>query len=140
MFIDASAIIAIIRKEPEAELFKEKLKNSKKIYTCAMSKYEAVAGLCMALRQKDKKISQDIITQSINLVDSFFNIFNIDIVAIGQQEADLSIEAFAHYGKGTGSKAQLNMGDCFAYACAKNKKMPLLFKGNDFIHTDIKQA
>ncbi|HEX2891440.1 type II toxin-antitoxin system VapC family toxin, partial [Vineibacter terrae] len=51
-----------------------------------------------------------------------------------------AIAAHARYGKGRGHKAQLNLGDCFAYACAKHLRMPLLCVGNDFIHTDIKVA
>jgi ribonuclease VapC len=48
--------------------------------------------------------------------------------------------AFEKYGKGRGHPAQLNMGDCFAYAVAKSRRMPLLFKGNDFTKTDIRIA
>ena len=44
------------------------------------------------------------------------------------------------YGRGTGHPARLNMGDCFAYALAKTRNLPLLFKGDDFIHTDIEPA
>lgn len=52
--------------------------------------------------------------------------------AIGRE----AIKAFRIYGKGR-HRADLNMGDCFAYACARAYRLPLLFKGNDFVHTDI---
>ena len=55
---------------------------------------------------------------------------------IGKPEYDLGLEAYAHYGKGR-HPAKLNMGDCFAYACAKSHKAKLLFKGDDFTKTDI---
>jgi ribonuclease VapC len=48
--------------------------------------------------------------------------------------------AYTRFGRGTGHPANLNMGDCFAYAVAKTRRLPLLFKGNDFIHTDVEPA
>ena len=58
---------------------------------------------------------------------------------ISSQEADAALDAFSRFGKGQGHPAQLNMGDCFAYAVAKNRRVPLLYKGNDFVHTDVKR-
>ena len=49
----------------------------------------------------------------------------------------VAVRAMARYGRGTGHPAKLNFGDCFSYACAKSAGVPLLFKGQDFIHTDI---
>jgi ribonuclease VapC len=49
-------------------------------------------------------------------------------------------DAFSRYGKGRGHPAGLNYGDCLSYAVAKQLGIPLLFKGNDFIHTDITSA
>jgi ribonuclease VapC len=62
-----------------------------------------------------------------------------DIVAVTRTQADLAIDAFRRYGKGR-HKAGLNIGDCFTYALAAAGDHPLLFKGNDFIHTDIRPA
>jgi len=140
MFIDASAILAIIKKEPEAALFAEKLKNQTKIYTSAISRYEAVAGLSVASRKEGQKISAKAIADAVVMIDDFFDIFDVQIISIGENEAREAIEAFANYGKGTGHKAQLNMGDCFSYGVARIHGLPLLFKGDDFIHTDIRQA
>jgi ribonuclease VapC len=55
-------------------------------------------------------------------------------------EAQTALEAFSRYGKGRGHPAQLNLGDCFAYAAAKNYRTSLLFKGEDFNNTDIRPA
>jgi len=140
MFVDASAILAIIKKEPEAELFTEKLKNAAKIYASAMSRYEAVAGLVIASRKEGQKISAKTIADAVSMVDDFFDIFNIRIVSIDENVSREAIEAFANYGRGTGHRAQLNMGDCFSYGVARAHKLPLLFKGNDFVHTDIRKA
>jgi ribonuclease VapC len=62
-----------------------------------------------------------------------------EIVAVTSQQAMIAIDAFRSYGKGR-HPAGLNIGDCFAYALAKATDMPLLFKGNDFIHTDVRTA
>ena len=64
-------------------------------------------------------------------------------MAAGQIDATVSwlaADAFLRYGKGRGHRAQLNFGDCLSYAVAKQLDAPLLYKGDDFIHTDIKSA
>ncbi|MEO3997516.1 type II toxin-antitoxin system VapC family toxin [Mesorhizobium sp. CAU 1732] len=65
---------------------------------------------------------------------------SIDIVPTSESDAVAGIAAHMRYGKGSGHKAKLNFGDCFAYALAKSRNLPLLFKGDDFIHTDIEPA
>jgi ribonuclease VapC len=59
----------------------------------------------------------------------------VELVQIGENEASLALSAFARYGKGRGHPAQLNTGDCFAYAVARNHRTTLLFKGDDFTKT-----
>lgn len=56
------------------------------------------------------------------------------------EDGETALEAFARYGKGQGHPAQLNMGDCFAYAVARNLRTMLLFKGDDFSRTDLAQG
>jgi len=70
-------------------------------------------------------------------VREFLSAARIRTVPITDKEADLALGAFARYGKGRGHPAQLNMGDCFAYAVAKAHQVPLLFNGDDFDKTDI---
>lgn len=65
---------------------------------------------------------------------------HIQLIAIQPDMGLEALKAFARYGKGQGHPAQLNMGDCFAYAVAKTHNVPLLFTGNDFPHTDITPA
>jgi ribonuclease VapC len=55
-------------------------------------------------------------------------------------QARIAREAYRDFGKGSGHKAGLNFGDCFAYALAKSAGEPLLFKGDDFVHTDVTPA
>lgn len=62
------------------------------------------------------------------------------IVPFDQQQYTIARDAFFRFGKGSGHIAQLNFGDCFAYALAKSLDLPLLFKGDDFIHTDLVAA
>ncbi len=69
-------------------------------------------------------------------VDNFLRLAHVGIIAIGPDEMARALDAFNRFGKGR-HPAQLNMGDCFAYACAKTHGVPLLFKGDDFSQTDI---
>ncbi len=59
------------------------------------------------------------------------------MVDIDAKIGSLAIEASMRYGKAVGHSADLNMGDCFAYACAKSLNVPLLYKGEDFAKTDL---
>ncbi len=63
----------------------------------------------------------------------------IDIAAVTPQQAEIAIEAFRRFGRGR-HRAGLNIGDCFSYALAKATDQPLLFKGDDFVHTDVRPA
>lgn len=73
-------------------------------------------------------------------LDAFFDETNIQLMPVTVTQIKIAREAFRDFGKGSKSKAKLNFGDCFAYALAKEIKEPLLFKGNDFIHTDVRAA
>ncbi len=64
----------------------------------------------------------------------------IRLIEVNLDQAQLAREAHRRYGKAMGPSAQLNFGDCFAYALAKSLDAPLLFKGNDFSQTDIESA
>ena len=68
---------------------------------------------------------------------NFIEIANIKVVPFGENECEFATKAYGAFGKGRGHKAQLNYGDCMAYATAKSHGMPLLYMGNDFKHTDI---
>ena len=64
----------------------------------------------------------------------------ISIEPVTAEQARIARQAYRDFGKGSRHPAQLNFGDCFAYALAKELREPLLFKGNDFIHTDVVPA
>ena len=73
-------------------------------------------------------------------LDEFIKRVEIEVAAVTEAEAKEGLRAYQQFGRGSGHAANLNFGDCFSYALAKTRNLPLLFKGDDFIHTDIKPA
>lgn len=128
MFVDASAIIGIIADEEDRLSLSARLAKAGKVYVSPVVLYEATAGLA---RKRACPIEQ-----AEELVDLFIEESSAEMIQITAAIGREAIKAFRIYGKGR-HKADLNMGDCFAYACARAYRIPLLFKGNDFGHTDI---
>ncbi len=85
------------------------------------------------------RIGQTSPTEARTVLEILLQNISAEIVPINSKTADAAINAFARFGKGR-HPAGLNMGDCFAYACAKELGVPLLFKGDDFAKTDIRVA
>jgi ribonuclease VapC len=131
MFVDASAIVAMIAGEAEAGAMTDAVAHARSAVTSPLSTYEASMALA---RKKAAK------GQALEVVKLFLQASRIGVEPITAAHAALALEAHARFGKGTGHPAQLNMGDCFSYALAKSLGLSLLFKGKDFIHTDIPQA
>ncbi len=129
MFIDASALVAIIAREPDHIELQQRLKRHRRRTISAFVVYEATLAL-----SRSGGIS---IEDAQDLVLQFKKTFAISEVSIDLRFATIALDAFQQFGRGRGHKAKLNMGDCFSYACATALHLPLLFKGNDFIHTDI---
>jgi ribonuclease VapC len=132
MFVDASAIVAILTREPEADALADLLEQAPSPITSPIAIFEAVLGICRKRHGSVEEAEED--------VRDFLGLARIDTVAITGNEAEAALAAFSRYGKGRGHPAQLNMGDCFAYAAAKNYQTELLFKGEDFEKTDIASA
>src|SRR5258708_2639858 len=132
MFVDASAIVAILTREPDADTLADALDGARLPITSAVAVFEAVLGICRKHHASVAEAQED--------VREFLAAASIRTVSISGREAETALEAFARYGKGRGHPAQLNMGDCFAYAVARNYRASLLFKGEDFNKTDIKSA
>lgn len=128
MFIDASAIVAILASEDDAADLTRRLGGAGRRLTSALAVYEAATGLA---RRKNRPVGQ-----ARDVVQAFLAKADITTVPLGDAERDAALEAFERFGKGR-HPAQLNMGDCFAYACARTNGVPLLFKGDDFAKTDI---
>jgi len=75
-----------------------------------------------------------------NQIEEIIERYDIDIEYVTAEQARIARQAYRDFGKGSGSPAQLNFGDCFSYALARVKREPLLFKGDDFVHTDVRPA
>src|SRR5688500_7606299 len=128
MFVDASAIIAIITQEEGWESLASRLSQAPRSLVSALSVWEAVIGLA--------REAQIPFEQAEALVDRFVEETGAETVEVGAAIGREALRASRLYGRGR-HRADLNFGDCFAYACARARGAPLLFKGNDFVHTDI---
>lgn len=132
MFVDASAIVAILTREPEADSLADLLEADSAPITSPIAIFEAALGICRKRHASVEEADED--------VRQFLELARIQLIPITAKEAETALAAFARYGKGRGHPAQLNLGDCFAYAVAKNYRTSLLFKGEDFNKTDIRSA
>ena len=132
IFVDASAIVAILTVEPESPALVSALEASETRRTSALAVFEAVLAIC-------RKRSMTVETASESVAD-FLTTAEIVVEPIEDLHANLALAAHERYGKGRGHPAGLNMGDCFAYAMAKSLGAALLCKGDDFVHTDIRIA
>ena len=128
IFVDASALCAILLDEDDAEVYATKLAAAKEPLTSPMAIFETVLAHARSLDGDVAAARRD--------VDRLIEAANISVVTIGAAEQQAALDAFDRFGKGR-HPARLNMGDCFAYACAKTNSVPLLFKGDDFSQTDI---
>ena len=131
IFADASALIAIIAGEPEADRLADLLEAERLRLYSALSAWETIAGLCRSYAFS--------VSAAGTHVSRFLETGNFQLVGIGAREFEIAVDAFTQYGRGRHAAA-LNMGDCFAYACAKANRAKLLFKGGDFTKTDIAPA
>jgi ribonuclease VapC len=132
MFVDASAIVAILTREPEADALADVLEDARSPITSPIAIFEATLGICRKRQAGVEEAAEE--------VREFLGLAGVRTVPITDQDAETALAAFASYGKGRGHPAQLNLGDCFAYATAKNHHIALLFKGEDFDKTDIPAA
>lgn len=132
MFVDASAIVAILTREAGADALADALEVAEGPITSSIAVFEAVAGICRKHHASVAEAQAD--------VRDFLAAARVVVAPISQVDGDAALEAFARYGKGRGHPAQLNMGDCFAYGVAKTHDRALLFKGDDFGKTDIRRA
>jgi ribonuclease VapC len=131
LFADASALIAIMTGEAGAERLADLIEADERCLCSALSSWETMAGLCR---------SYTFSVQAARLhVRTFLAACRFEFVAIGEPEVEVAADAYARYGKGR-HKAALNMGDCFAYACAVTNRARLLCVGAEFGHTDIPLA
>jgi ribonuclease VapC len=131
MFIDASALTAILADEEDARLLSERLEKHDRRITSPLAVWEATIAVARILDETLEEAHSD--------VERFLALSSIEVVDIPASARFLAIDAAQRYGKGR-HPAALNFGDCFAYACAKLASAPMLYKGDDFALTDIAPA
>ena len=125
MVIDTSALVAILQKEPERRVFIEALE-------AADSRLMSVATfveISIVIQARHG-------AEGLRDLDHFITRAGIELVSVDADQGSLARGAFSHFGKGR-HRAGLNYGDCFSYALAIAVGEPLLFKGDDFAHTDV---
>jgi ribonuclease VapC len=131
MMIDASALCAILLREPEAEDFAETIAATESPFTSPIAIYETVVALM--------RVNAWSAEEAESGVRRLLRAASIAVCAISDNTSSIAASAFDRFGKGR-HPAALNLGDCFAYACAKANDAPLLYKGDDFGKTDVPSA
>ncbi|MBC9883853.1 type II toxin-antitoxin system VapC family toxin [Bradyrhizobium sp. INPA01-394B] len=131
MFIDASALTAMLTDENEARELLARLHQAATRLTSPLAVWEAAIAVARVLDLP--------IAEASEAVESYLALMEIKMVQVPPETARIALDAFDRYGKGR-HPARLNFGDCFAYACARHLGEPLMFKGTDFPQTDIEAA
>ena len=128
MIVDSSAIIAILLREPDADRYSRCLAEAAHRMMSAVARVE----LAFVLEGRYGETGRSSLERSLRESQ-------IEVVAVSSHQAEIAIDAFRRFGRGR-HRAALNIGDCFSYALAIATDQPLLFKGNDFVHTDVRAA
>lgn len=127
-FVDASALVALMENETAQPVVADRLRASSRRLWSAMSCWETVSAL-------QNSYQRPVAAARVNVL-AYAESLALEMVGIGAEELVMALNAYETYGKGR-HQARLNMGDCFAYACAKTHDARLLYVGNDFSHTDL---
>ncbi len=129
MIVDTSALVAVLRREPEASAFAYAMQAAETLRLSAATYVEA----SVVIDGERKEAST-------RWLDAFLSEGAFIIEPVTVEQARIARAAYRDFGRGSGHPARLNFGDCFAYALARALDEPLLFKGEDFAHTDVKRA
>jgi len=129
MIIDTSALLAILRDEPDAASYAQAIQRARSRRLSAVSFVETAAVIDGG---RDPVASRGF--------DDLLRAAQITIDPVTEAQARVARDAYRDFGRGSGHAAKLNFGDCFAYALAKVTGESLLFKGKDFAHTDVERA
>jgi ribonuclease VapC len=127
--VDTSALMAIVLNEPDHGVFLDRLKSTRR---AAISTVSVIEARMVAFGRLGPR--------AVVLLDDLLQTPAFEIIPPGKDEMEAAWKAYIAYGKGSGHPAGLNFGDVFPYALAKVRRIPLLFKGNDFSQTDIAPA
>lgn len=140
IFADASAIVAVLLNEPEASAFLDRLEaETGAVYVSPLVEVEVVFALAKDAARRDgcRPVRPDDLMRAEKAYRSFLQTLQAKEVPLDASIGQRAVQAAQTYGKLVRHPAQLNMGDCFAYACAKSLGAALLYKGSDFARTDL---
>ena len=129
MIVDTSALIAILRDEPEAPACAKAIEDAPRRRISAANLVEAAIVIDASRDPVASRRFEDLLREAQLVVEP-----------VTEAHARIAREAYRDFGRGSGHPARLNLSDCFAYALARATGEPLLFKGDDFSHTDIAPA
>jgi ribonuclease VapC len=128
VIVDASVIVAIFKQEPDASELIKRLSSFQNRFISAPNYFEA-AIVCESWGMP-----------AFQEFDATVSALNLQVIPATLPQMEIARNAHRRFGKGRGRPGVLNVGDCFAYALAKDSNAPLLFKGRDFSRTDIESA
>ena len=131
MFIDASALTAILTDESDARELLARMQRSSRRITSPLATWESTIAVARRLRLD--------IARAAEVVEQFLALAAVEIKEVPADARFIALDAFIRFGKGR-HPAALNFGDCFTYACARQAQAPLLYKGDGFARTDIDPA
>jgi ribonuclease VapC len=126
VIVDSSALLAVLRNESDARAYATALAQATNPRISAANYLESAIVIDGSRDPILSRRFDDLVQEA-----------GLEIAAVTAKQADLARSAYRDFGKGSGHPAQLNFGDCFAYALARDTGEPLLCKGNDFRHTDV---
>lgn len=129
IFIDTSVFVAILCREPEADLFAAAIEGAARRVTSPLVRLET----CMVVATRLDRTPTDVALD----FDAILTEAAIEVVSITDDMGQGATRAFERFGKGRGTRAKLNLADCFSYACARSLGASILFKGRDFAATDL---
>jgi ribonuclease VapC len=129
MIIDTSALLAILRDEPDAAAYAKAIQGATGRRLSAVGFVETAVVIDSG---RDPIASRGF--------DELLQVAQIAVEPVTENHARIARDAYRDFGRGSGHPAKLNFGDCFSYALAKATGEPLLFKGKDFVYTDVTQA
>ena len=129
MFVDASALVAVLLDEPEADRIAAALDNAGPHVTSPVAIFETVAAL-MRRKGCSRSVGEQWVRAALTAAQ-------IAVMPVTEEIGRAALDAYDRYGKGRRHPAQLNMGDCFAFACARVHGVALLYKGEDFKKTEL---
>lgn len=138
LLVDASVIVGILAQEEDGEMLMDRLEqHGGPYYVSPVIRMEATLSLTRRLTGPNKPATPETLDRARNMVEQFTADLDCKEALISGDVGSKALDAARQFGAIVSHPAGLNMGDCFAYACARAYRLKIAYKGNDFLHTDI---